>query len=76
MHEAKSRKNRKFYFKEDFSRETFEIEKSLWNEVFRLREEEGKFPVICDMNGFIHKVHTNKIRIACSIHAIKNYHSP
>ena len=44
--EAKSRKIRNFYFKEDFSRETLAIRKGLWNEVFRLREEEGKFAVI------------------------------
>ena len=46
LHEAKSRKIRNFYFKEDFSRETLAIKKGLWNEVIRLREEEGKFAVI------------------------------
>ena len=44
--EAKSRKIRNFYFKEDFSRETLAIRKELWNEVVSLREEEGKFAVI------------------------------
>ena len=44
--EAKSRKIRNFYFKEDFSRETLAIRKGLWNEVVRLREEDGKFAVI------------------------------
>ena len=46
LHEAKSRKIRKFYFKEDFSRETLAVRKGLWNEVVRLREEEGKSAVI------------------------------
>ena len=46
FHEAKSRKIRNFYFKEDFSRVTLIIRKGLWNEVIRLREEEGKFAVI------------------------------
>ena len=31
LHEAKSRKIRNFYFKEDFSRETLLIRKGLWN---------------------------------------------
>ena len=46
LHEAKSCKIRNFYFKEDFSRETLAIRKGLWNEVVRLREEEGKFAVM------------------------------
>ena len=46
LHEGKSRKIRNFYFKEDFSRETLAIRKGLWNEVVRLREEDGKFAVI------------------------------
>ena len=46
LHEVKSRKIRNFHFKEHFSRETLAIRKGLWNEVFRLREEEGKFVVI------------------------------
>ena len=46
LHEAKSRKTRNFYFKEDFSRETLAIRKGLCIEVVRLREEEGKFAVI------------------------------
>ena len=44
--EAKSRKIRNFYFKGDFSREPLAIRKGLWNEVVRLREEDGKFAVI------------------------------
>ena len=44
--EAKSRKIRNFYFKEDFSRETLAIRKELWNEVVSVQEEEGKFAVI------------------------------
>ena len=44
LHEAKSRKIRNFYFKEDFSRETLAIRKGLWNAVIRLWEE--KFAVI------------------------------
>ena len=43
LHEAKSRKIRNFYFKEDFSRETLAIRKGLSNEVVRLRELAGKF---------------------------------
>ena len=46
LHEAKSRKIRNFYFKEYFSGETLAIRKGLWNEVVRIREEEGKFAVI------------------------------
>ena len=46
LHEAKTRKIRRYYFKEDFSKETLEIRKRLWDEVVRLREEEGKFAVI------------------------------
>ena len=46
LHEAKSRKIRNFFFKEDCSRETLAIRKGLWNAVARLREEEGKFVVI------------------------------
>ena len=46
LHEAKSRKIRNFYFKEDFSRETLAIRKRLWNEVARLWKKEGKFAVI------------------------------
>ena len=46
LHEAKSRKIRNFYFKEDFSRETLAIRKGLWNAVVRLWEEECKFAVI------------------------------
>ena len=41
LYEAKSRKIRNVYFKENFSRETLAIRKRLWNEVVRLREEEG-----------------------------------
>ena len=40
LHEAKSRKIRNFYFKEDFSREPLAIRKGPWNEVIRLREED------------------------------------
>ena len=46
LHEAKTRKIRRYYFKEDFSKETLEIRQRLWDEVVRLREEEGKFAVI------------------------------
>ena len=46
LHEAKSRKIRNFYLKQDFVRETLVIRKGLWNEVVRLRKEEGKFAVI------------------------------
>ena len=46
LHKAKSRKTRKNFFKEYFSRETLAITKGLWNEVIRLREEEGNFVVI------------------------------
>ena len=46
LHEAKSRKIRNFYFKENFPRETLAIRKRLWNEVVRLQEEEGKFAVV------------------------------
>ena len=46
LHEAKTRKIRRYYFEEDFSKETLEIRKRLWDEVVRLREEEGKFVVI------------------------------
>ena len=46
LHDAKTRKIRRYYFKEDFSKETLEIRKRLWDEVVRLREEEGKFAVI------------------------------
>ena len=46
LHEAKIRKIRRYYFKEDFSKETLEIRKRLWDEVVRLRGEEGKFAVI------------------------------
>ena len=42
LHEAKLRKIRKFYFKDDFSRKTLATRKGLWNEVVRW-EEEGKF---------------------------------
>ena len=35
LHEAKSRKIRNFYFKEDISRETLTIRKGFWNEVVR-----------------------------------------
>ena len=38
LHEAKSRKIRNFYLKEDFSRETLAIRKGLSNEVVRLLE--------------------------------------
>ena len=31
---------------EDFSKGTLKVRKGLWNEVVRLREEEGKFAVI------------------------------
>ena len=44
LHEAKSHKIRNF--KEDFLRETLAIRKGLWNEIVRLREEQGKFAVI------------------------------
>ena len=46
LHESNSLKIRKFYFKEDLSRETVALRKGLWNEVVRLPEEEGKFAVI------------------------------
>ena len=46
LHEAKSRKIRNFYFKDNFSKETLAIRKGLWNEVVRLQEEEVKFAVI------------------------------
>ena len=46
LHEAKQRKITNFYFKEDFSKETLVIRKGLWNEVLRLREEEGNFVVV------------------------------
>ena len=46
LYEAKSRKIRNFYFKEDFSWENLAIRKGIWNEIVMLQEEEGRFAVI------------------------------